>query len=79
MILYLTNIITSTLGWSIKTISHMALEELLVQIIDGSLKVNSKMDRDMDIFERLIHNQVYLKQKNNFKMEFRLMSKNEII
>jgi hypothetical protein len=56
MILYLTNIITSTLGWSIKTISHMALEELLVQIIDGSLKVNSKMDRDMDIFERLIHN-----------------------
>ena len=45
---------TTTLGWSIKTISHMALEELLRQKITASLMDNSKMDRNMDIFERFI-------------------------
>ena len=43
--------ITTTLGWSIKTISHTALEELFIQIIYGSLMDNSKMDNCMDIFE----------------------------
>ncbi len=46
--------ITTTLGWSIKTISHMALVELLVHIIDGSMMDNSKMDSYMDIFVLLI-------------------------
>jgi hypothetical protein len=50
-ILKLVHTITTTLGWSINTISHMALEELLRKIIDGSLMDNSKMERIMDIFE----------------------------
>ena len=42
---------TTTLGWSIKTISHMALEELFRQVNGASLMDNSKMERNMDIFE----------------------------
>ena len=47
----LVDTITTTLAWSIKTISHMALEELLRQIIYGSLMDNGKMERDMDILD----------------------------
>jgi hypothetical protein len=45
---------STTLGWSINTISHMALEELFKQIIGGSMMDNSKMENSMDIFELLI-------------------------
>ncbi len=53
-ILELVDGIATTLGWSIKTISHTALEELLIQIMNGSLMDNSKMANSMDIFETLI-------------------------
>ena len=43
-ILKFVDTITTTLGWSIKTISHMALEELLIQIIAASMMDNSKME-----------------------------------
>ena len=46
--------ITTTLGWSIKTISHMALVELSEQIIHGSKMDNSKMAYNMDIFDILV-------------------------
>ncbi len=48
----LMDIFTTTMGWSIKNMSHMALEELSRQIIVASLMGNSKMERDMDLFDR---------------------------
>ncbi len=53
-ILNLVETITTTLGWSIKIISHMALVELFRQIITASLMDNSKMDSYMDILDILV-------------------------
>jgi len=58
------NIITE--AWSTKITSHMDLEELLRQIIGASLKVNSKMEKDMDTQERLI--KMVSAIKKNIKM-----------
>ena len=66
-ILELVNIITTTLGWSIKTISHTALEELLRQVIDGSMMDNTKMAKNMDIFE------VFIKLVSVYNLNFKIV------
>ena len=45
-------LITTTLEWSTMTTSHMALEELFIQAILGSMMANSKMEHSMDTLER---------------------------
>ncbi len=60
------DMIATTLGWSIKTISHMALEELLEQIQNFSGMDNSKMESFMDISEGFIK-KVHVR-KINIKM-----------
>ena len=57
---------STTLGWSIKTISHTALEELLKQITYGSLMDNVKMANYMDMFDIFI--KVVHVNKENIKM-----------
>ena len=46
--------IITTLGWWIKTISHMALEDLFIHIKISSMMDNSKMGNSMDICDGLI-------------------------
>jgi hypothetical protein len=46
--------ITTTLEWSTKTTSHMALAELFRQTMLGSMMANSKMEQSMDTAEGLI-------------------------
>ena len=65
-ILKLVEGITTTLGWSIKTISHMALEELFIRVMNGSMMDNSKMECFMDILDILVMMETVMNM--NFKM-----------